>query len=178
MYLIKLFIAFSFIGLFAFGGGYSALSIMEDLVVQKFNFLSTSEFWAIVGVAQMTPGPIALNIATFIGAQKAKIIGAIAATTGVIFFPSILSFILIFIYKKSKDNIIIKGIFDSLQKMIPVLISLSIISLFMDILSEFKYLLIIFIGFLVVFLFPKVSIILKILFCGFVSVLIYMFILI
>ncbi|MFN3411846.1 MAG: chromate transporter [Exilispira sp.] len=175
--MIRLFIAFSLIGLFAFGGGYSALSIMEDLIVQKFNFISKSEFWAIVGVAQITPGPIALNIATFVGAQKAKVIGAITATTGVIFFPSILSFILILIYKKSKDNRIISAIFDSLLKMIPALILLSILSLFIDIFSELKYFIIILIGFLVVFLFPKISIILKILFCGFVSVLIYIFIL-
>jgi len=75
--LLKLFFAFSIIGLFAFGGGYSALSVMEELIVNKFNLIDSNEFWKIVGIAQITPGPIALNIATFVGAQKKKIIGSV-----------------------------------------------------------------------------------------------------
>lgn len=177
MQLIKLFISFSLIGLFAFGGGYSALSVMEDLIVKKFNFLTSSEFWKIVGIAQVTPGPIALNIATFVGAKLSGIIGAIISTSAVIFFPTLLSFLLILLYKKASDNRIVKDIFESLQKMIPVLIILSLVSLFSDVISQLKYLIILTIAFLVIFIFPKISVLLKILFVGFVSILLYMFIL-
>lgn len=178
MQLIKLFISFSLIGLFAFGGGYSALSVMEDLIVKKFNFLTSSEFWKIVGIAQVTPGPIALNIATFVGAKLSGVIGAIISTLAVIFFPTILTFLLILLYKKASDNRIVKGIFESLQKMIPVLIILSLVSLFSDVVSQLKYVIILAIAFLVIFIFPKISVLLKILFVGFVSILLYMFILV
>ncbi len=177
MILLKLFFAFSVVGLFAFGGGYSTLSIMEELIVKKFSFLSSSEFWKIVGVAQITPGPIALNIATFVGAQKGKIVGAIISTFSVILFPSIFCFLLILIYKKTKDNEVIKEIFNSLQKMIPVLIAISLFSLFFDTISSIKYLIVLIISFIFIFIFPKFSILLKIIIMGFISILIYMFIL-
>ncbi len=173
--LIKLFFAFSIIGLFAFGGGYSSLSIMEDLVVKKFNFVDSQLFWKIVGIAQMTPGPIALNIATYVGAQKAKIFGSIVSTIAVIFFPSLLSFLLIIILNRYKDNQIIRSIFESLQKMIPVLVALSLLSLFVNVLSDLKYIVILLISFVLIFFFKKISILVKIIFCGFLSIIIYHF---
>ena len=74
MIILKLFTSFLVIGLFSFGGGYSSLSIMEDMMVNKYLFLSKTEFWQVVAIAQVTPGPIALNCATYIGAKKAGII--------------------------------------------------------------------------------------------------------
>ena len=177
MQLLRLFLAFSIIGLFAFGGGYSALSIMEDLIVKRFNFLSPSDFWKIVGIAQITPGPIALNIATFVGAQKAKALGAIVATFSVILLPTLLSFFLIILYKRTSKNEIIKGIFESFQNMIPVLIILSCISLFLNVAVDLKSFIILAISFLFIFLFPKFSILLKIIISGFISVFLYLFIL-
>ncbi|MCR4422518.1 MAG: chromate transporter [Exilispira sp.] len=176
MQFVKLFLAFSIIGLFAFGGGYSALSIMEDLIVKRFNLLTISDFWKIVGIAQITPGPIALNIATFVGAQKGKIPGAIVATFSVIIFPTLLSFFLIILFKKTSKNEIIKGVFESFQNMIPVLIVLSCISLFLNLVVDIKSLLILVLAFLLIFLFPKFSILLKIIISGFISVLLYLFV--
>ena len=85
MIILKLFTSFLVIGLFSFGGGYSSLSIMEDMMVNKYLFLSKTEFWQVVAIAQVTPGPIALNCATYIGAKKAGMLGAIVSTFSVIF---------------------------------------------------------------------------------------------
>lgn len=63
----KLFIVFATIGLFGFGGGYGMLSLIQNMVVEKQAWISSSEFTDIVAVSQMTPGPIGINAATYIG---------------------------------------------------------------------------------------------------------------
>ncbi len=87
--LFELFLAFFRIGLFGFGGGYAMLALMEFEIVQSRGWMISSEFLDIIAVAEMTPGPIAINAATFVGYRVAGPGGAALATTGVI-FPSLL----------------------------------------------------------------------------------------
>jgi chromate transporter len=173
MIILKLFTSFLVTGLFSFGGGYSSLSIMEDMMVNKYLFLSKAEFWQVVAIAQVTPGPIALNCATYIGAKIAGILGAVVSTLSVIFMPILLSIFLIYIYKISSKNDIIRDIFQNLQKMIPFLIILSLFSLSLDVISDFYSILILALSFLFIFLFPKISILIKIISCGAVSLLLF-----
>lgn len=82
MALLQLFTSFFSIGLFAFGGGYAVLSFLQHEVVRK-GWLETEHFADMIAVAQSTPGPIAMNLATFVGYQQAGVGGALTATLAV-----------------------------------------------------------------------------------------------
>lgn len=86
--LIELFITFFKIGLFTFGGGYGMISIVKDECIDKKNWITNDEFVNLIAVAESTPGPIAVNMATYVGYKKSKLSGAIVATIGVV-LPSL-----------------------------------------------------------------------------------------
>ena len=80
MILLQLFYSFFKIGLFTIGGGYAMLAIIQQEIV-RYGWLTRAEFVDIVSIAEMTPGPIAVNAATFVGYRSAGLAGALAATT-------------------------------------------------------------------------------------------------
>lgn len=113
MTLIKLFITFFKIGAFSFGGGYAMIPIIQR-EVERNNWINTKEFVDIIGIAGMTPGPIAVNSATFLGFKVNDLLGALSAMLGIM-LPSFLCVIIIFKYfNKFKDHelniLIFKGI--------------------------------------------------------------------
>ncbi len=79
----QLYLLFLKIGIFTFGGGYAMVPLFQDELVVKHQLLTASEFADIIALAQMTPGPLGLNAATYIGQQEAGVAGALAATLGV-----------------------------------------------------------------------------------------------
>ena len=93
MILIRLFLTFLKIGAVSFGGGYGMISLMREDCL-KNGWLSEDELLNFIGVAESTPGPIAVNMATFVGSSQYGILGALAATLGVI-LPSFAIIILI-----------------------------------------------------------------------------------
>ena len=88
----NLFYIFFKIGLFTFGGGYAMIAQIKEIIVEKNKWITEEELLEILTIAESTPGPIAINMATYIGYKREKILGSIAATLGVI-LPS---FIIIF----------------------------------------------------------------------------------
>lgn len=97
----QLFCTFFKIGLFSFGGGYAVLSLIQKDVVENFGWITTSEFTEVVALSQVTPGPIAINSATYIGYKvTGTALGSLFTTLGVV-CPSfiILSLIVIFLHK-------------------------------------------------------------------------------
>ena len=82
--LLDLFLTFAKIGLFTFGGGYAMISIIEEKCVERKKWITHEEMMNMTVIAESTPGPIAINCATFTGFKKAGIAGAIAATVGMI----------------------------------------------------------------------------------------------
>ena len=82
MIYLQLFLSFLQIGAFSFGGGYAAMPLIQNQVVQLHPWLSQSEFTDLITISQMTPGPIAVNSATFVGTRIAGVPGALAATIG------------------------------------------------------------------------------------------------
>ncbi len=82
MELIQLFWSFFQIGLFSIGGGYAAMPLIQQQVVELHPWLTMTQFADIMTIAEMTPGPIAINSATFVGIQVAGIPGALVATLG------------------------------------------------------------------------------------------------
>lgn len=84
MILWQLFANFFMIGCLAFGGGYVMIPLIDSQIVQKLQWLSANEFANVVAIAEMTPGPIAINSATYVGFKMAGVIGSITATLGVL----------------------------------------------------------------------------------------------
>lgn len=84
MIYLQLFLSFLQIGMFSFGGGYAAMPLIQGQVVTAHHWLSMEEFTDLITISQMTPGPIAINSATFVGTKIAGTGGALAATFGCI----------------------------------------------------------------------------------------------
>ncbi len=98
--LIDLFLSFAKIGLFTFGGGYAMISLIENDCVEKKKWITHDEMMDVTVIAESTPGPIAINCATYVGYKKGRLPGAIIATLGMV-LPS---FIIIFLISKFFDK--------------------------------------------------------------------------
>jgi chromate transporter len=98
--LSDLFIVFFKIGLFTFGGGYAMLALIEDICVEKKKWITHEEMMDITVIAESTPGPIAINLATYVGYKLRKIPGALIATIGMI----IPSFFIVFLISQFLDR--------------------------------------------------------------------------
>lgn len=101
--MLNLFLIFFKIGCFAFGGGYAVIPLISKYVVEENAWISTREFIDLISISQMTPGPIAINFATFVGQSVSGIIGSIVATAGLVLPQFVLMMILgYFLFSKNK----------------------------------------------------------------------------
>ena len=123
--LLKLFISFLKIGLFSFGGGYAALPVIQEEVVELNNWLSLGEFNDLITISQMTPGPIAINSATFVGTRIAGFPGALAATFGCVLPSAIIVGTISYFYKKYKNIDVMSNILHFLR---PAIVSMILIA--------------------------------------------------
>ena len=103
MILFQLFWVYFQIGLFSFGGGYAAMPIIQNLVVQQQGWINMSEFADLTTIAEMTPGPIAPNSATFVGWKMAGLPGALICTLGCILPSVIIVLGLAYLYTKYRS---------------------------------------------------------------------------
>jgi chromate transporter len=115
MIYIKLFWSFLQIGLFSVGGGYAAMPLIQNQVVDINHWLSLSEFADVITISQMTPGPIAINSATFVGIRIAGIQGAIVATIGCVFPSCIIVLSLAYIYYRYRGFSVVQGVLNGLR---------------------------------------------------------------
>ena len=122
MIYLQLFWAYLKIGIFGFGGGYAMLSMIEFEVVDHYGWMSIEEFSDMVALSQMTPGPVSINIATFIGYTVGGFWGSMVATAAIV-MPSLLLlvFVLRFLFK-NKENFIVKTTLSSMKPVIAGLI--------------------------------------------------------
>ena len=120
---LELFLSFFHIGLLSFGGGYAAMPLIEEQVVHRHGWLSMSGFADIITIAEMTPGPIAVNCATFVGIQVAGIPGALVATAGNIAPSCIIATVLAFVYYKYRGLDAVKAILASIRPVIIAMIA-------------------------------------------------------
>lgn len=100
MIYLQLFLSFVRVGLCTFGGGLAAIPLIQQQVVDNYGWMSIDEYSDIITVAQITPGPIAINASTFIGNQVAGIPGAMVAVLGIIFPACIIVTLLAYIYNR------------------------------------------------------------------------------
>ena len=100
MIYLQLFLSFLKIGAFSFGGGYAAMPMIQQQVVDAYHWLSVSEFGDLVTISQMTPGPIAINAATFVGIRVVGWQGALCATMGCVFPACVIVTVIAYFYVK------------------------------------------------------------------------------
>lgn len=111
------------IGLFSVGGGYASMPLIQAQVVDKYHWLTLTEFADIITISQMTPGPVAINSATFVGMRIGGIGGALAATLGCILPSCAIVLTLSWIYFKYRSVSVVQGILAGLRPTIVALIA-------------------------------------------------------
>lgn len=125
MIYLKLFISFLKIGAFSFGGGYAAMPIIQSEVVDANHWLTIAEFNDLITISQMTPGPIAINSATFVGIRIAGVKGAIVATFGYIMPSFILVTLIARAYMKYRKLSMLQSILSILRPAVVAMIAIS-----------------------------------------------------
>lgn len=121
--LMQLFLSFLQIGLFSIGGGYAAMPLIQAQVVEKHGWLTLQEFANLVTIAEMTPGPIGVNGATFVGVRVAGIPGAVAATLGCILPSCLIVSLLAYVYKRWRSMALFQDVLSALRPVILALIA-------------------------------------------------------
>ena len=123
MIYLKLFWSFFQIGLFSVGGGYAAMPLIQHQVVELNNWLTMQEFVDIITISQMTPGPIAINSATFVGIQIAGLSGAIVATLGCVFPSCVIVLTLAWVYFRYRNLSVVQGVLGGLRPAVVAMIA-------------------------------------------------------
>lgn len=132
MIFLKLFLIFSKIGIFNFGGGYAMISLIQNEVVTKEHWMTPQEFTDMIAVSQMTPGPIGINAATYAGFTAVQnagysyewcIVGAVLASLSVVWLPFTLMLMISHYLIKNKESYVVKSVFGGLRPAIVGLIA-------------------------------------------------------
>ena len=134
MIYMKLLWAFIQIGLFSVGGGYAALPLIQAQAVEKYAWLTLAEFTDLITIAEMTPGPIAINSATFVGTRVAGLPGALIATFGCILPSMLIVSALAFLYFRYRKMSVMKDILSMLRPVVVALIASAGLSILLTVL--------------------------------------------
>lgn len=157
MILINLFLSFFRAGLFAIGGAYSFLPILEKELVEKYHWLTKEEFLDVLGIVKIFPGAISIKFATYTGYKTSGVTGAIVANAGNLLAPAILVIFASALYAKYKDLPSVKEAF----KMIELVVFSMIIAVAFQLINvsqlvNLKSLFVIIVSF-IIFLFTKIN---------------------
>lgn len=128
MIFLELFGVFFLIGLFTFGGGYAMIPLIQSQVISR-GWMSESALYDFIAVSEVTPGPFAINIATFIGSSQGGFLGSICATIGVVLPSFIVILLLATLLSKFSNSKYIKGAVNGVKPIIISLISSTVILL-------------------------------------------------
>lgn len=131
MQLIDLFFCFLQIGALSFGGGYAALPLIQEQVVNLNHWMTLTQFTDLISIAEMTPGPIAVNSATFVGIHLHGLMGALVATLGVLIPSVIFVGILGYLYKKYKTMYLLQGVLTGLRPAVVAMIGSAGVTIFL-----------------------------------------------
>lgn len=130
MILLQLFFSFFQIGLFSIGGGYAAMPLIQNQVVDLHPWLTMTQFSDIMTIAEMTPGPIAINSATFVGIQVAGPLGALVATFGCVLPSCIIVMSMGYVYYRFRGLNMVQGVLAGLRPAVVAMITSAGLSLF------------------------------------------------
>ena len=120
--LLELFIEFLKVGGLTIGGGYAMISIVKEICVEKKHWIGEEEFANMLTISESTPGPIAVNMATYIGYKKAGIMGAVVSTIAVVFIPMVTIYIFFLFIKGAMKYEIIKNAFLGIRIAVSIVI--------------------------------------------------------
>lgn len=137
MLLLTLFLEFLKIGLFTFGGGYAMIPLIKEVVL-KHGWLTEEQFLNMIGVSEVTPGPIAINMATYVGSTQAGIIGAILCTLGVVLPAFVIMLLISILLKKFMKNRYVQSALNGIKFVAVALIASSALTLFADVLFPYN----------------------------------------
>lgn len=129
MVLVKLFFSFFKIGLFTVGGGYAMIPFVQKEAVDIHHWVGNAEFGEFIALDTVTPGPIAVNIATFVGYKVGGVWGSIIATVGVVLPSLIIVTIIASLFYSFRQNQIVQAVLSGLKPAVIALILVSILSL-------------------------------------------------
>lgn len=132
MIYLELFWSFFQVGLFSIGGGYAAMPLIQAQVVDQHGWLSLSEFIDVITISQMTPGPIGINSATFVGIKIAGIGGALVATLGCVLPSCIIVLTLAHFYFKYQNLTAVRGILNGLRPAVVAMIASAGLSILLN----------------------------------------------
>lgn len=170
--LIKLFLSFFKIGLFSFGGGYAMLPLIKKEIIEVHGWLTNAEFIDIIAISEMTPGPIAINSATFLGYRISGILGSVVSTIAVV-LPSFIIMSLIFHFvNKFKDSPYSDWFFRGIRPIVLGLIASAAVSVAMDAFVDIKSVLIT-LGIFYIVTFKRLNLIIAIIIAGITGVIFY-----
>jgi len=120
--LLQLFVSFLKVGAFAFGGGYAMIPLISEEVVTYRGWLEMEEFIDVIAISQGTPGPIAINSATFVGFKVAGVIGSITATLGVVLPSFVIMMVLGRLFLRYKEVPVVKHMLSGIRPVVVALI--------------------------------------------------------
>lgn len=123
MIYLRLFFSFFQVGLLSIGGGYAALPQIQHQVITANKWLTLSEFADLITMSQMTPGPIAINAATFVGMKVAGFVGAIVSTVGCVLPSIMIVLMLAYVYAKYKGLKSVQGLLNGLRPAVVAMIA-------------------------------------------------------
>jgi chromate transporter len=126
--LLRLFFTFAKIGAFSFGGGYAMLPLISHEVVTSHQWVTLNEFVDVIALSQATPGPIAINSATYIGYKVAGFWGSVVATLGVVSPSLMIMLTLAFLFYRYRNVALVKDIFRGIRPVVVVLIAAAALS--------------------------------------------------
>lgn len=132
MIYLELFWSFFQVGLFSIGGGYAAMPLIQAQVVDQHGWLSLSEFIDVITISQMTPGPIGINSATFVGIKIAGIGGALIATLGCVLPSCIIVLTLAHFYFKYQNFTAVRGVLNGLRPAVVAMIASAGLSILLN----------------------------------------------
>ena len=120
--LFDLFFTFFKLGLFTFGGGYAMIANIRDIVLEQKKWLTEEELFQVITIAESTPGPIAINLATYVGYQKHGALGSACATAGVVLPSFVIIYLISFVLDAFMTNPYVAGAFEGIKCAVAFLI--------------------------------------------------------
>lgn len=132
MIYLQLFLSFLQIGALSFGGGYASMPLIEAQIVTSHGWLTMTEFSNLVTIAEMTPGPIAVNAATFVGTKVAGVLGALVATAGCILPACVLVMLIARLYLKYRNLTVLQSVLGSLRPAVVAMIASAGLTILMN----------------------------------------------
>ena len=137
MIYLYLFLEFFKVGLFTFGGGYAMIPLIKEVVLSR-GWMDEAHFIDMIGLSEVTPGPIAVNMATFIGSEQGGILGSVVATIGVVLPAFVIMLLISILLKKFMKNRFVQSALHGIKFVAVALIAASALTLFADVLFPYN----------------------------------------